>query len=1575
MTLRRLAVLATVLALASPTPAARAAGYAPGRGSSVIERDFRYGAERVRVTEQGGRTRVEAPRGLPEDRPGMPDLPSISEVIEVPAGMKAVGVDVLDLETVPLAGNARLDAAIKLDGTGAVNRTAPDRAAFARAGFQPEVPVQIGYQGTQREHNLVYLQIWPARWDAATGRLERVSRLHVRLRLEGGGPVPLERLRVVPEFEGGPGRAEAARAAVTPLGTLRPAQPFRPTQVPSLLGSPVAYVIVTNDEMAPAFQQLADWKTQSGEPAVVRTMSFIRQQYAFGSDDAERIRKFIQDAYQRWGCQYVLLGGDTDVIPARLAHTTFFGGEDIASDLYYSALDGNWNADGDSTYGEGYYSSTAPGDNCDLLPEVWVGRAPATTLAEAQVFVNKTLGYIRTPVFDYMTRFLFFAEVLFPQDWSPGQPTSLDGAELIEYDILPILDEAPQIGYCRLYENYTDARWRPGALQETRAVVIDSLNRGYNIAVHVGHGYRTVMSCGDANLTSNDAGALTNGNRVINLYAIDCTSNAIDFPCIGESFIHDPNGGAVTNIGSTRFDFPTTGRAYQEEYFRLLIEDKVTAIGEAQGRQKLPFLTQTNYDGVGRWTQMTLLLLGDPSLRIYTNTPTTLTVTEPATINMGDGQFSVNVMKGASPDTGAIVTAYRAGDDYSVGVTDVNGNATIPFVPDSTGPLTLTVTAFNARPYQGTINIVAGGTPALGDLAPTIDDDNVGGTQGNGNGLWDAGEVVDLVIKVRNGGSVTASGVTGTLTTSDGLVTIINPTASYGTVGVGATASPSAGYRVSVPYTCPDQREVPFTLTLSDGAAHTWVQTFQLVVHAPDLVHRRHSIVDTGGNSDGHPDPGETVSCSLVLRNLGTGLAKGLYGRLRNTDGLASISDSTVAWPDLQPGQEATGDPVVYVPSSAAAKLVLHVFDQYGEIMTQGMDLGYPPTPVQLQALGSATSIKLTWAHITAPDLLGYSVFRASSPGGPYTRVNPNPTDRVSYYLDSGLLPLTVYYYEVAAVDSSGNESAPSAPVSASTNPPLHTIFPIPTGGTTPSPVTVDHVYPGYPQDLFAGSEVLYALHPDGSAPVDADGAGTTQGDFTTEGNYYAGGASIADLANNGTRQIIAATWTSQQLFVFDNLGHDQPGFPAYLIDPVWSSVAVGDIDGDGHKEMVFGSRGTNFYAFRDNGSEVRDGDSNPATLGVFKQLGAAYNDGTPALADLDGDGKPDIIYASTDGKLYAWHANGTNLPGFPVNLGAGTSSSVAVGYIDGPGDTQLDIVVTPGNNSLTVIRADGTVHPGYPTYLATAGNSRTPSPALADMNHDGFLDIVVAGTNGGIYVYDHNGSVVPPWNNIRYSALTSSASESSPVVADINGDGWPDVVMGDENGSLAALSGATGTMLPGFPIQLGAEVKGTPALCDCDGDGKTEIVVAGWDKNIYMWDYDFPFSPSGLAPWPQFHHDPMRTGYYGTPFLVGVGDGSSDGAPRVVELAPPAPNPARGPSRIGFGIPSNRAGQPYELAVYDLAGRLVQTIQKGVSRAGRFNATWNLRNQRGAAVEDGVYFVRLSLGRTVESHKLAVLH
>lgn len=128
--------------------------------------------------------------------------------------------------------------------------------------------------------------------------------------------------------------------------------------------------------------------------------------------------------------------------------------------------------------------------------------------------------------------------------------------------------------------------------------------------------------------------------------------------------------------------------------------------------------------------------------------------------------------------------------------------------------------------------------------------------------------------------------------------------------------------------------------------------------------------------------------------------------------------------------------------------------------------------------------------------------------------------------------------------------------------------------------------------------------------------------------------------------------------------------------------------------------------------------------------------------------------------------------------------------------------------------------------------------------------------------MFTRNGPVISGFSNLRYSILTNSASESSPIVADINGDGRNDMIVGDEYGLLSAFSGLNGTMMAGFPIQLAGEVRGVPAVGDIDRDGMTEIVISGWDKNVYVWDYDFAFQPNGVAPWPQFHHDARRTGW-----------------------------------------------------------------------------------------------------------------
>jgi len=58
--------------------------------------------------------------------------------------------------------------------------------------------------------------------------------------------------------------------------------------------------------------------------------------------------------------------------------------------MYYACLDGNWNADGDSLWGEAFYSVFDPGDDADLYAEVFVGRIPVSTLEEADILVDKT---------------------------------------------------------------------------------------------------------------------------------------------------------------------------------------------------------------------------------------------------------------------------------------------------------------------------------------------------------------------------------------------------------------------------------------------------------------------------------------------------------------------------------------------------------------------------------------------------------------------------------------------------------------------------------------------------------------------------------------------------------------------------------------------------------------------------------------------------------------------------------------------------------------------------------------------------------------------------------------------------------------------------------------------------------------------------------------------------------------------------------------------------------------------------------------------------------------------------------
>ncbi len=1479
--LSRAAALFVVLAAAAPASAA------------TLTRSFQFSPDEFTLQRaEQGRVRVAARGAVGWGEVGGPELPAYSVLVDLPAGERAVSLAVRAVDWAPLGAGHAL-APVQPDRrageTGPLVEAAP--ALYAGDEWTREAVAELALSGRMRERPLAAVRLFPVQYRPATGELRVTTRIEVSLETELD-PTPARRLRQEPAWEAefaatferslenGPSvwrqgldATAAARLATapqsSPYGDRIGARPFAPTALPSVEGSPVRYLIVTNDALAPQFDSLAAWKTRKGVPAVVRTMEFIEANFPFGVDPAERLRLFLREAYEQWGTQYVLLGGDTKVIPERFGRTTFYNGNYIAADLYFSDLDGNWDSDGDSLFGEGFIDSTKLGDQVDLLPDVYVGRVPVENAYETSLWLAKLFGYERNMPAGYGHRALFCAEVMFPQDWQPGQSVALDGAFLAESAI----DKLPgSMIPTRLYENRVPYD-SLGADSLTAQAAIDSMNLGYNMVHHAGHGFRNSMSMGDAPITNPDVAGLTNAPQFAGLvYSINCTSAAIDFESIGEEFLIAPSGGAVNNIGSTHFDFPTTGGSYQNEFFTQFFTNDERCVGAAQALQKVPFVGFATFDNVHRWTQFTLVLLGDPEMPFVAGEPATLAVSHAASVSLADTAFSVHVEKDGLPLADATVCLYKPGEEYRILTTDGAGDAATPFRAATAGTFQLTVTALDVRPYETDVTVTAAAGVALSadGNAPTITDSG-GSTNGNGNSVLDAGETVEITLPVTNVGGAGSGSVSGTLLSLDSRLTVDVAAASYGVIAPSGTAA-GTSYRITVTEVgATDGDEVPARLVLTDGLGGTWSEDLSFTLRAPKLRSFGHVLADVGpGNGDSFPDIGETVDLTFTILNLTEGSARGVAATLEPVDAGINVLTGASTFGDLAGDAQVAGTAFrIENVSEPDPSLVLTVTDAYGVGFSQRIDFSLPASPTSPKGTGSASTIAVVWTKSNAPDLEGYNVYRSSASGGPYSKVNLLPTGRIAYYLDAGLAPLTRYYYKVASVDSSFNESAASAVISASTNPPALNGFPIPMGRTTPSsPAVADFNADGM-LEAAVGSDFLYVFQADALGLVDADGSERTLGDFTDEGSYFASAPAFSDLDSDGVMDLVAIAWDSKQLFILQPDGSHKGASPIALLDNVWSSPAIGDIDGDGDKEIVFNSNGTRVYAFNHDGTEFSNGDNNAGTNGVFKVVGSSFNFGSPALADLDHDGRLDIIVPLNANSLQAWRYDGTSLPGFPYATGGNITSSPAVGDIDDDG--LLEIVFVSTDNALHVVQENGVSQAGFPKFsISSGGNSRSPTPALIDLNADGQHEILLGCTDGKLRIVLHNGLFYPGWSAVTYSALTSKASESSPVAADLDGDGDLEILQGSEDGQLYGFDASAGAFA-GFPIRLDGEVRGTPVVTDFDRDGDSEILVAGWDKNLYVWTYPGTRTPDPEREWTMFGHDPERTNRLDNPIVVGV--------------------------------------------------------------------------------------------------------
>jgi hypothetical protein len=644
------------------------------------------------------------------------------------------------------------------------------------------------------------VRLWPEPASLAAARLQRDDPARddaIRAEVSGLVVNPQDLARYAPHS-----RAGKAIASTT----------FSPSQLPSLEGSPVRMLILTRDVLANAFEAYADDRTGAGIPTVVRTVEWVEQNYPHGADLQETLRSFIREAYELWGIDTVLLGGDSDVIPARYAYSTYAPTPDeVPTDLYYACLDGGWNDDGDAHWGEAYMDVSDPGDNADLFPELYIGRLPVHNDAEIDAYRAKHDDYVRPQVTDYQNKMLWLSEVLWPANYNPGGTIYKNGADNSERIIsLNDLNDGSKL-LTRLYETTSNY---PGSLALTRQAAIDEMNAGHGLVTHIGHGFRYTMSMGDLSLTNLQANALTNAQRPFVLVMLNCTAAAFDFPCLAEQFILNPNGGAVGVIGAAREAYPDGSQFYLEAWFEKLVDDPLTTVARALHEARLKYVANTFNDTVFRWTNFITTYLGDPTLRAWSEVPLQPSVTHAASVPLGTQAYTVQVERTGVPVAGATVSLWMKGQFYSVGTTDLAGEATLDIRPEAAGTADLYVSGPAIVPYAAGVTLQPHGGVALRVTGSVQIDDSGAGTLGNGNGRLEAGEQADLVLNVANEGQTTATNVAITLSTTDPFVQLPTPSVAIGTLAAGESVA-AAGIRVEVSSLPPDQHHVEFDVVLT----------------------------------------------------------------------------------------------------------------------------------------------------------------------------------------------------------------------------------------------------------------------------------------------------------------------------------------------------------------------------------------------------------------------------------------------------------------------------------------------------------------------------------------------------------------------------------------------------------------------------------------------------------------------------------------------------------------------------------------------------------------------------------------
>ena len=538
--------------------------------------------------------------------PGQPALPAKGASILLPYGADIESIDVTASGEIVLGAGHFVEPCgypRKLsEGSQEFRLPQPDPEIYESSNAFPASHYELVSIQNFRGFRIAVLKLHPVRFIGATGELYFSDNLAVRVNTVPSG-------QVADLFRGLPQDAEEVRTAVDnpdmietyPLNSQSPDDQF------SLL-------IVTRDHLVDAFALLKDYHDSTGISTQIRTT-----ESDVGSTDPTDVRDYIREQYLLNGIEYVIIGGDDEILPAvdLYLHCWGYIEEQMPGDLYFGCLDGTYNYDGDDHWGEP--TDGEGGGEVDLLSEVHVGRACVFSLIEADRFVNKTIQYLETRNSPYLRRVLLTGENLAYPDMKRYGGDALDliadGSSDNGYTTVGIPGDLYTID--RLY----DRDWPGGDWPASEAVA--RINAGRHIINHLGHSnYEYSLKLYQYQLDQ-----LTSSDLCF-MYNEGCQTGWYDgYDCWAEQLTVKMDCGAFAAIGNARYGwvegFLDTDRSdgpsnrFNREFWDAVFnpDENMPELGRANSDSRHDNIWRIDF-GANRCVAYGLILFGDPTVAL-----------------------------------------------------------------------------------------------------------------------------------------------------------------------------------------------------------------------------------------------------------------------------------------------------------------------------------------------------------------------------------------------------------------------------------------------------------------------------------------------------------------------------------------------------------------------------------------------------------------------------------------------------------------------------------------------------------------------------------------------------------------------------------------------------------------------------------------------------------------------------------------------------------------------------------------------------------------------------------------------